>query len=290
MLPICSLLCPCRWSLRHADVYLYVPKGLACLWHDGLARLYGEGLREYYFKCVSQIAGLHQSPSPVCRLWQEMQLQMPPSRPCAVWTITALTRLKAQGMYKADALKSSAASRIEFQPSSDPVAQCVRLWSEWQAAGPARQPGQPGQAPAPMQPDSVGAGPPAAVAAVKAEADLEPAQATRHLSNSAEQYAPEASRSGGQERVSVSAGNALQMAPAEQLAMAAAIQSCIEGKMLSAAATCQLAASGTDTEEAQHASAPSAHSGASNASSGRDGSTICRSTFRSSLSPSQHGA
>ena len=182
---------------------------------------------------------------------------MPPSRPCAVWTITALTRLKAQGMYKADALKSSGISRIEFQPSADPAAQRVQLWSEWQAAGPARQPGQPGQAPAPMQPAIAGAGPPAALAAVKAEADPEPAQAPRHLSKSAEQYAPGATRGGGQVRESASAGGAPQMAPAVQPAMSAGTQSARSAQEpvangLSAAATCRLAALGANAGEAQH--------------------------------------
>ena len=161
---------------------------------------------------------------------------MPPSRPCAVWTITALTRLKAQGMYKADAVKSSASSRIIFQPS-DPGAQRVRLWSEWQAAGPARQ---PEQAPAPMLPASAGAGPPAPEAAVKAEADAAPAQAPRHLSSGAEQRTPEAQQYCGQGRESASAGGALQMAPAEQSRMAA---------------TCQIAALGTSVGQPQHTSA-----------------------------------
>ena len=182
---------------------------------------------------------------------------MPPNRPCTVWTITALTRLKAQGMHKADALKSSATSRINFQPSSDPAAQRVRLWSEWQAAGPARQPGQPGQTPAPMQPASVGAGPPAAVDAVKAEADPEPAQAPRHLSNGDEQRAPEVQQYGGQGRESVSAGGALQMAPAVQPAMAAGTQSAQSAQEPvangpSAAVTCQLAALRATAGEAQH--------------------------------------
>ena len=189
-----------------------------------------------------------------------MQLQTPPSRPCAVWTITALTRLKAQGMYKADALKSSAASRIDFQPSSDPAAQRVRLWSEWQAAGPAWQPGQLGQAPATMQPAIAGAEPPAAVAAVKDEANTEPAQAPRHLSNGDEQRAPEAQQYGGKGRESVSAGGALQMAPAVQPAMAAGTQSAPSAQEPvangpSAAATCQLAALRANAGEAQHTSA-----------------------------------
>ena len=182
---------------------------------------------------------------------------MPPSRPCAVWTITALTRLKAQGMYKVDALKSSATSRIIFQPS-DPGAQCVRLWSEWQAAGPARQPRQPRQACAPMQSGSAGAGPPAAEAAVKAEAKTEPAQALRHLSSGTEQCAPEVQWGGGQERESAAAGVALQIAPAEQPAMAAGKQSAqelAESNVASAAATCQLAALGADAGEAQYTSA-----------------------------------
>ena len=189
---------------------------------------------------------------------------MPPSRPCAVWTITALTRLKAQGMYKADALKSSAISRINFQPSSDPAAQRVQLWSEWQAVGPARPPGQPGQTPAPMQPASVTAGLSAAVAVVKAEADPEPAQDLRHLSNGAEQRAPEAQRGGGQGRESAPADGALQMPPAEQPAMAASIQSAqelAEGNVPSAAATCQLAVVGTDVEEAQRTSAQAPNQG-----------------------------